>query len=100
MNLQDSNPNFTPADKIPLSKDLDGEPCCEGWNYQSIIGMILYLGGSTRPDISYALHQYACFSRRPGKSHKVALKQIGRYLKGTKTKGLIMRHNKKKLIKP
>ena len=33
MNLQDSNPNHTLVDKIPLSKDLGGESCCEGWNY-------------------------------------------------------------------
>ena len=27
MQLEDYNPNFTPADKIPLCKDLNGETC-------------------------------------------------------------------------
>ena len=62
MNLQEANPNFTPADKVPLSKDLEGENCVEDWNYRSIVGILLYLAGSTRPDIAYAVHQCARFS--------------------------------------
>ena len=37
------------------------------------------------------------FSHNPRRSHEVALKQIGRYLKGTKAKGLIMKPNKTRL---
>ena len=97
MNLQDENPNYTPADKVPLTKDLDREPCCEGWKYRSVVGMLLYLGGSTRTDISYAVHQCARFSHKPMRFHEVALKQIGTYLKGTNDKRMIMKPNKKKL---
>ena len=52
--------------------------------------MMLYLAGSTRSDIAYAVHQCARFSHNPKKSHEVGVKHIARYLKGTSTKGIIM----------
>ena len=84
---------FTPADKVPLDKDLDGDQCCEEWEYRSIVGILLYLAGSTRPDIAYAVHQCARFSHLPKASHEIGVKHIVRYLKGTRDKGLIMKPN-------
>ena len=52
METQDRNPKQTPVDKEPLNKDLDGEPYREDWEYRSIVGMMLYLVGSTQLDIS------------------------------------------------
>ena len=52
--------------------------------------MILYLGGSTRPDMAYAVHQCARLSHAPKHSHEIGVKHIARYLKGTKMKGIIM----------
>ena len=49
---EDCNIKFTPADKIPLDKDLDGDPYCEEWDYRSIVSILLYLAGSARPDIT------------------------------------------------
>ena len=63
--MQESNIKYTPAEKEPLHKDLDGSPCCEEWDYRSIVGMLLYLAGSTRPDIAYDVHQCARFSHNP-----------------------------------
>ena len=90
MEMQDSNPRYTPVDKELLNKDLDGEPCREDWEYRFIVGMMLYLSGSTRPDIVYAVHQCTIFSHNPKRSHEVGLKHIARYLKGTKDKGIII----------
>ena len=53
--------------------------------------MILYLAGSTRLDIAYAVHQCARLLNKPILSHEVGLKHIGRYLKGAKIMGIIMR---------
>ena len=92
--MEECNLKYTPADKIPLNKDLDGDPCCEEWYYRSIVGMLLYLAGSTRPDIAYAVHQCAIFSHQPQASHEVGIKHIIRYLKGTRDKGLIMKPHK------
>jgi hypothetical protein len=41
--MTDCNPNWTPASTTPIGSDPDGEPMDETWNYQSIIGMLLYL---------------------------------------------------------
>ncbi len=51
--------------------------------------MLLYLGHS-RPDISFTTHQCARYTHSPKQSHEDALIRIGRYLKGTLQKGLIL----------
>ena len=65
MQLEDCNPNFTPAYKIPLCKDLNGETCQEQWNYRSILGMLFYFGGITCLDISYVVYQCTRFLHNP-----------------------------------
>ena len=51
--------------------------------------MLHYLN-HTRPDCAFAIHQVARYTFEPKKSHEVAVKRIGRYLKGTMDKGLIL----------
>ena len=80
----------TPAESKPLTKDEDGEPAQESFSYASVVGMLLYLSGHTRPDLSYSVSQVARFMFAPKRSHELALKRIGRYLVGTADKGLIL----------
>ena len=84
----------TPADACPFPKDANGTPADPTVNYASIVGMLLYLSGHTRPDIAFAVHQCARYTFRPTARHVTALKRIGRYLKGTQSRGLIMRPSK------
>ena len=56
--------------------------------------MLLYLSGHTRPDIAYAVNCCARYMFNPRFSHEVALKRIGRYLKATRDKGLILNPSK------
>ena len=56
-NLQDCNLNWTPAAQACLHSDPDEQPMQESWNYQSIIGMLLYLSTNTCP-----LHCLCCES--------------------------------------
>jgi len=63
------------------------------FDYRHVIGKLLYLEKSTRPDISCAVHQCARHSANPKKQHTAAVKRIGRYLLGTMDKGLIMKPN-------
>ena len=64
-------PKHTPCLKKPLVKDADGDPIQGSFSYSSILGMVLYLSGNTRPDIAYSVH-CACAARFafcPKKSH-------------------------------
>ena len=88
MDLINANSKLTPTDKEPLHKDIEGEPCCEEWEYWSIVGIVLYLAGSTHLNIAYTVHQCARFSRNPQKSHNFGLKHIALCLKVTKTTGI------------
>ena len=81
---------LTPASVSPLVKDEDG-PAGDGhFNYASVVGMLLYLSGHSRPDITYAVNCCARYMFNPKRSHETALKRIGRYLKLTRDRGLII----------
>ena len=55
--------------------------------------MLTYLTGSVRPELAMAVHQCACFSTDPKRSHEQAVMRIGKYLIGTKDKGMIYAPN-------
>ena len=61
--------------------------------YQSAVGMLLYLSGWTRPDITFAVSNVARFCSKPTKEHWVAVKRILRHLKGTIDYGLMYSKN-------
>jgi len=80
----------TPAETKPLVKDEDGAAASEGFSYSSVVGMLLYLSGHTRPDITYAVNCCARYMFCPKHSHELALKRIGRYLKNTASRGMVI----------
>ena len=80
----------TPAERKPLIKDEEGEMAQESFSYASVVGMLLYLAGHTRPELCYSVSQAARFMFAPKRSHEVALKRIGRYLVGTADMGIIL----------
>ena len=81
---------FTPCEAKPLVKDAEGEAAHGNFSYSSVVGMLLYLAGHTRPDIAYAVNCAARYMFCPKLSHEKHLKRLGRYLKATRDKGLIM----------
>lgn len=81
---------FTPAESKPLVKDADGDDRIEDFSYAAVVGQLLYLSGHTRPDIQYAVNQCARYMFCPKRSHELALKRIGKYLKLTRKEGLIL----------
>ena len=88
--LKGASTRSTPANPTPLHADKDGEPTAELFNYASVIGMLTYLAGHSRPDIAFAVHQCARFTFNPRRSHEEAVKHIVRYLIGTQDQGLII----------
>ena len=84
------NGKATPAEHAPLVKDEDGPEARRDFSYSSVVGMLLYLAGHSRPDIAYAVNCAARYMFCPKRSHKEALKRIGWYLKATRDRGLVL----------
>jgi hypothetical protein len=80
----------TPCTKY-LPIDEKGEAAHGEFSYPSVVGQLNYLQGHSRPDITLATSQVARFVHSPKRSHELALIRIGRYLKGTADKGIILR---------
>jgi hypothetical protein len=91
LGLQDANPVMTPAPREALGRDLDGVLFLGDFNYPSVVGMMMYVSNNTRPDIAFAVNQCARHTHRPTEKHARYLLQIGKYLKGTRDKGLIFK---------
>ena len=96
LGLDDGNVarKLTPSSGEPLIRDETGDPFEGDFNYASVVGMLLYLSGHSRPDITYAVNCCARYMFNPRKRHEIAIKRIGRYLKGTANRGLIINPNK------
>ena len=91
MGLDDSTSFKTPVEYGALPKDENSDSCNSTFNYSSIIGMLLYLQHNSRPDLAFAVSQCARYTFYPKLSHEKALKSIGRYLQGTRDKGLLIK---------
>ena len=91
MGLYDATSTKTAADYGTLPKDVDGDCCNADFNYASIVGMLLYLLGHSRPELAFSISQYARYTFSSKISREKVIKRIGRYLIGTRTKELIMK---------
>ena len=69
-----------PPNAIPDVSDADLIP-----KYQRLVGCLLYLAITTRPDISYYAMWLGQHNARPNCSHFLLAKHVLRYLTGTKT---------------
>jgi hypothetical protein len=83
---------ITPAAEQILRPFKTSPPFEELFNFRSVLGKILYVSSNTRCEITN--HQCARFSIDPRSPHGIALKRIGRYLLGSRDKGMIIRPTK------
>jgi hypothetical protein len=73
-----------------VSRHLDSPDFDGHFHFRRLIGKLNFLADSTRGDIAYPTHHLARFVTNPKKEHGDAIKWLGRYLAGTKDKGLIL----------
>jgi hypothetical protein len=83
----------TPAADI-LGPFKTSPPFEESFNYRSVIGKIPYMSSNTRCKVTLANHQCARFSINPCSPHGAAVNRIGRYLLGSRNKGMIIKPTK------
>ena len=91
LSLSDSSSSKTTPSSDILGPHKDSPPFNHIFNYRSVVGKVMYLSSNTRCELSVSNHQCARFSIDPRLPHGVALKRIGRYLLGTRDKGMIIR---------
>ena len=72
-------------------KEEDEELLGAEYPYLSAIGALMYLANGTRPDIAFVVNLLARYSAAPTKRHCNGIKQILRYLRGTKDLGLFFK---------
>ena len=90
LNSKYSTATSTPAERTALPRDRNGHPASGTIKYPSVVGMMLYLCSHSHPKIAFVVHQCVRCTCEPKRSHEVALKRIGQYLKGCIDKGLIL----------
>lgn len=96
--LEDSNAPHTPmvtGIHLDFSPAAEDEPDLDhGFshtNYQVGTGRLQFLTGQTRPDISFPTNYLSRFNSFPSQAAWRALKRVIRYLKGTKSLGILYR---------
>jgi len=89
-NMADSYPASTPMKTITISAADSPQPGSSEWismqkvPYRETIGSLIHISRHTRPDISLAVGICSRYTNNPGKAHWEAVKNILRYLKGTR----------------
>ena len=58
--------------------------------YQELVGCLMYLAVSTRPDIAYVTNRLARYVSAPTSNHVAVAKRVLKYLHGTKSVGILL----------
>jgi len=91
MGIEGAKPKATPAETEALPADKLGIVSDPSFNNASVIGMLQYLQGYIRPDISFAVSQCTRYIHHHTNMHIMALKRIGTYLLKTSEIGIILK---------
>nr|GEU74773.1 ribonuclease H-like domain, reverse transcriptase, RNA-dependent DNA polymerase [Tanacetum cinerariifolium] len=90
--MLDCNGTLIPMDPgTRLTKVTEGT-MVNSTEYSSLIGCLRYLL-HTRPDLSYYVGLLSRFMQEPREQHMKAIRQVLRYIKGTKDYGITYKHN-------
>ncbi|XP_073962727.1 UDP-galactose 4'-epimerase isoform X2 [Choristoneura fumiferana] len=94
--LQNAKEFDTPLANSKLAADSEGKEST--YDYQQIIGCLMYLAVNTRPDIAFAASYLSQFNTKCGKIHWLAAKRVLQYLKRTIDYSIIYRKTGKPLM--
>ncbi|GKB57704.1 ribonuclease H-like domain, reverse transcriptase, RNA-dependent DNA polymerase [Tanacetum coccineum] len=83
--MTDCNETLIPMIHAKITKD-HGRTMVNSTEYRSLIGCLRYLL-HTRPDLSYSVGLLSRFMQEPREQHMKAIRQVLRYVKGTKDYG-------------
>ncbi|SPC67214.1 uncharacterized protein UHOD_11476 [Ustilago sp. UG-2017b] len=87
-----TRPTTVPMQSIPEGTIVASKAQQKG--YPVIVGKLLWIANSTRPDLSLTVSVLARHMREPSQEHYQAAQRVLRYLEGTKEVGLVYRANK------
>lgn len=93
--MQNCNPIATPME-FGITFNQDAEPC-KG-PYSCLIGSLMYLAVTTRPDIAYATTFLSQFNQKPTTEHWNAAKRVLKYLAGTINLKMCFQKNGRPLV--
>ena len=85
--FSDCEPAPTPYDPSVLLRK-NQRIAMDQLRYSQIIGSLIYLASTTRPDISFVVCKLSRFVSNPGDDHWRALERMMRYIKGTMSHGI------------
>jgi hypothetical protein len=96
--MEKCKPAQIPADPNQVLRKFEGhqEHSCE---YRQLVGSLMFVMTSTRPDIAHALGEVARYCEKHTKEHWIAVKRILRYLVGTNHEGIMFNGNEDLQIK-
>jgi hypothetical protein len=92
-NMSEVRTVTTPGSQEELSRsdgprDAEGHLRMRSIPYRRVVGTLMYLSNTSRPDITHSVHVVSQYAQNPGEKHWAAVKQILRYLCGTTNYGL------------
>ncbi|GJW01050.1 ribonuclease H-like domain, reverse transcriptase, RNA-dependent DNA polymerase [Tanacetum coccineum] len=88
----DYNETLIPMDPGTRLTKITAGTMVNSIEYQSLIRCLRYLL-HTRPDLSYSVGLLSRFMQEPREQHMKAIRQVLRYVKGTKDYGITYKHN-------
>ena len=89
--MEDCTPTTSPLIPGSLRKLETTNSKETSFPYRQAVGMLMYLMVCSRPDLSYSVTVLSRYNNSPKKIHVSAIKQVLRYLKGTRDVQLILR---------
>jgi hypothetical protein len=94
--LANANPVKMPLDPnikiVPNPDGNQGDHTHRSNTFAQLLGELQYLATATRPDITFAVNRLASYTANSSLQHQTTLKQILRYLSGTRTHSITYKH--------